>query len=488
MFFTFSQRKLIIFLLFIFFISFPIRTALLDPGLTPHSLADLVEPLMPAVVSISTTCIYRKQGETQAPLNIPVPKVHLIEEFLRDLFEKMQAEEYVSYTGSGFIFDNKGHILTTNHLIEDADQIIVILNDNTELVATLVGRDSLTDIAVLKIQSNKTLSFIPWGESEKLRTGDPVIAIGNPFGLGGTVTSGIVSYLAREFRRENNFIPEYIQTDAAINPGSSGGPLCDMNGKVVGINTSVYSLSGENAGVGFSIPSETAKKVVLQILQYGRVKRGYLGINTQVITEDIAESLGLQNLKGALVCGVIKNGPAAAARFRTGDVILKLGNEEIKDQRNFLRVMEDLPIGSQVSAVIFRKGKILSLPIQVEEAMDSRAVSLPETEKELTRGEEIYGMILQDLTGDTRKQFGISCDIQGILVIDVEPKSSAAKKGIRLGDIILEINQEQTTNLRQAIALLKKLEKQEKKRILLLINRYGEPLYISVPIFTNKND
>lgn len=490
MFFTFSQRKIIILLLAMVLISFSTRATLPNPNpnLTPYSLADLVEPLLPAVVSISTTPIYRDQGETQAPLDIPLPKGHLLEEFLRELFERMQAEENVPRIGSGFIIDSKGHVVTNNHLIEDADQIVVTLNDNTELKATLVGRDPRTDIAVLKIKSHKKLSFIQWGESEKLRIGDPVIAIGNPFGLGGTVTSGIVSYLARDIGRGNNFIAEYIQTDAAMNPGSAGGPLCDINGKVVGINAGVYSLAGENLGIGLSIPSEVTKKVVVQILHHGRVKRGYLGINTQAVTTDIAESLGFQNLKDALVSGVIKNGPAATARLQTGDVILKLGKEEIKDQRNFLRLEEDLPIGQQVSVTILRNGKILSLPIQVGEATDPRAVSLKETEKEFTRSTKIYGMILQELTEDTRKQFDISCDIQGILVFDVEPQSPASKKGIRPGDIITEINQEEPTTLQHAIDLLKKVEKEHKKRILLLISRHGEPHYISVPVFTKKKD
>jgi serine protease Do len=486
MFFTFSQRKIVILSLFTILMSFLTRDTTPNPSLTPYSLADLVAALLPAVVSISTIPIYRDRGETQAPLDIPLPKGHLLEEFLRELFERMQAEENIPRIGSGFIIDNKGHIVTNNHLIEGECQIIVTLNDNTELKATLIGRDFRTDIAVLKIKSSKKLSFIQWGEPEKLRVGDPVIAIGSPFGLGGSVTSGIVSYLARDIGRANNLIAEYIQTDAALNPGSAGGPLCDTKGKVVGINAGIYSLAGENLGIGFAIPSEAAKKVVVQILHYGRVKRGYLGINTQVITADIAESLGFQSLKGALVSGVIKNGPAATAHLQAGDIILKLDKEEIKDQRSFLRIEEDLPIGSQVSVSIFRKGKILSLPLQVAEATDSKAVSLKEAEKGLTRGTEIYGMILQELTEDARKQFGISCDIQGVLVFDVEPQSPAAEKGIRSGDMITEINQEEPISLQHAINLLKKAEKEHKNRILLLINRNGEPRYISVPVFTNK--
>lgn len=488
MFFTFSQRKIIILLLFTIFVSFLTRATPPNPSLTPYSLADLVEPLLPAVVSISTTPPYPDQAETQAPLDIPVPKGHLLEEFLRELFEQMQVEENVPRTGSGFIIDNKGHVVTNTHLIEEADQIIVTLNDNTTLKATLVGRDSQTDIAVLKIKSNKKLSFIQWGGSEKLRVGDPVIAIGNPFGLGGTVTSGIISYLARDISRENKFITEYIQTDAAMNPGSAGGPLCDMKGKVVGINTGFYSLTGENLGIGFAIPSEVAKKIVGQILHHGRVKRGWLGLNIQALTSDIAESLNIKYIMGVLVREVIKNGPAATARLQTGDVILKLGKEEVKTQRDFLRMEEDLPIGQQVSVTIFRKGKIISLSIQVVEAPDPRAVSLAETEKGFTRETEIYGMILQELTEETRKQFGISCDIHGVLVFDVAPQSPAVEKGIRPGDIIREINQEETTNLQHSIDLLKKVEKEHKKRILLLINRNEKPRYISVPTFTNKKD
>jgi serine protease Do len=404
-------------LLFVILINFSIRTNAPRPSLEPHSLADLVEPLLPAVVSISTTPLYREQGKIQPPFNIPVPQGHLLEEFLRELFEQMQTERSFSNIGSGFIIDHKGHIVTSNSIVENANQIWVILNDKTELKATLTGRDPRTDLAVLKVKTDKKLPFIQWGESKKLRVGDQVIAIGNPFGLAGTVTTGIISYINHDINGRFGGIGEYIQTDAAINLGSTGGPLCDMKGKAVGMNVSFFPLLEENTGVGFAIPSNVAKKIIEQILRYGRVKRGWLGINVQALTDDIREDIGLKSLKGrgVLVNNISENGPAAKAHLRRGDVILKLGNKKINNQRALLRIVEDLPIGSQTSATIFRRGKFFSLPIQVGEAIDPSAIPL-DADKGGVRGIEINGMILQGLSGDTRRQFNVSCEVQGVLV------------------------------------------------------------------------
>lgn len=473
-------------LLFVVLINFSIRATGPNLSPAPYSLADLVEPLLPAVVSISTTPLYREQGKIQTSFNIPVPNGHLLEEFLRELFEQLQTERSFPNIGSGFIIDNNGHIVTHNAMVEDADQIRVTFNDNTELKATLVGWDPRTDLAVLKVKTDKKLPFIPWGESQKLRAGDQVIAIGNPFGLADSVTAGIISYINHDINnRLGNFIGEYIQTDAAINPGSAGGPLCNMKGKVIGVNVGFFSPLEENTGIGFAIPSHIAKKVIEQILHYGRVKRGWLGINVQALSDDIREDIGLKSLKGVLVNNISENGPAAKAHLRRGDVILKLGNKKINNQSVFLRIVEDLPIGSQTSATIFRKGKFFSLPIQVGEAIDPRAIPYSDADKGGSRSIEINGMVLQDLTGDTRRQFDISCDVQGVLIADVIPKSFAAEKGICLGDIIMEVSQEEVTTLEQALSLFKKAKNDKKKRILLLINRGGEPRYISLPILTD---
>ena len=461
-----------------------VRTRDPDPTLTPYSLADIIEPLLPSVVHISTTTLFCEPEKIYTPFNIPVPEGHLLKEFLRELFERVEADENVSRLGSGFIIDHKGHIVTTNDIVENADQIKVTLSDSTELKATLVGGDSRTNLAVLKVKTDKKLPFILWGESKKLRVGDQVIAIGNPFDLAGTVTTGIISYINHDINnRLGSFIDEYIQTDAAINPGSAGGPLYDMKGKVIGVTIGFFSLLEENTGVGFALPSNIAKKIIEQILHYGRVKRGWLGINVQVLSDDIREDIGLQRLKseGVLVNDLSENGPAAKAHLRRGDVILKLGNKKISNPSVLLRIAEDLPIGSQTSATIFRRGKFFSLSIQVGEAIDPRAIPL-DADKGGVRSIEINGMVLQDLTGAIRRQFDIPCEAQGVLIADVISKSFAAEKGIYVGDIIMEISQEEVTTLKQALDLFKKAKNENKKRILLLINRGGELRYISLPI------
>lgn len=451
--------------------------------------ADLVAPLLPAVVNISTTTLIRPRGELgPSPLDVPLPKGSPLEDFFKEFLDRMQIDgpRNATAVGSGFIIDGEGHIVTNNHLVADADQITVILNDNTELKATLVGRDRRTDIALLKVKTDKKLPFVQWGDSEKLRTGDRIIAIGNPFGLGGTVTTGIVSHLSRDIgerSRSGDFVDGYIQTDASINLGNSGGPMFDMNGKVVGVNTAIYSPTGASVGIGFSIPSEIAKKVVAQIQQFGRTKRGWLGVHIQPVTEDIAEGLGLKDLKGALVGNVVKDGPAAKSKLQPGDVILKVGEAKVKDQRTLPRLVGDMAVGSKVPVTIWRKGKVLSIPVLIgeyEEAEEAGVIPSPDGRKELVKGVEVHGMTLQPLTDDVRQRYDIPEGAEGVLVVDVAPKSSAAEKGIRAGDIIVEISQEEVKTPQHVVDLLKKTESGNRKVALLLINREGESRYVSI--------
>lgn len=476
-----------------------VTTSLMNPSVAaedkvssdqPSSLADLVAPLLPAVVNISTTTLVQSRGELDIPLDSLSPKGSPLEDFLKEFYDQMQPEgpRNSSAVGSGFIIDPEGYIVTNNHLVADADQVIVTLNDNTELKAVLVGRDRRTDIAVLKVNTEKKLPFVQWGNSEKLRTGDSIIAIGNPFGLGGTVTRGIVSHLARNIgahSRSGDFVNGYIQTDASINMGNSGGPMFDMTGKVVGVNTAIYSPTGASVGIGFAIPSEVAKKVVAQIRQYGRPKRGWLGVHIQPVTEDIAEGLGLKELVGALVGSVNKDGPAAKAKIQAGDVILKVGDKDIKEPRNLPQIVADIPDGIKVPVTVWRKGKIVSIPVQIgeyKEADETGVIPSPEGGKDLAKGVEIYGMTLQPLTEEIRQRFDIISDVKGVLVVDVSPKSSAAEKGIRSGDIIMEISQEEVHTPQHMLEKFKGAEKENRKSALLLINRNGESRYVSIKI------
>lgn len=476
-------------------VSTAITTAALGTGAppaastAPHSFADLVQPLLPAVVNISTSTLIGNKGEqSSSPLDSPFPKGFPLDDLLKDLIESMPRN--ATSLGSGFIIDPEGYIVTNNHLVADADQVTVTMNDNTELKATLVGRDRRTDIAVLKVNTDKKLPSVQWGSSEKMRTGDWIIAIGNPFGLGGTVTAGIISHMARdigEHSRSGDFIDGYIQTDASINMGNSGGPMFDMEGHVVGVNTAILSPSpsGASVGIGFAIPAEIAKKVVDQIRQYGRTKRGWLGVRIQPVTEDIAEGLGLKELTGALVGNVVKDGPAAKAKIQAGDVILKIGDVEVKDERSVPRIVGDFTVGSQVPVTIWRKGKIFSIPVQVgefEEAEETGVIPSPDGGKELVKGVQIHGLTLQPLTDEVRGRFDIGDNTQGVLVVDVAPKSSAAEKGIRPGDVIVEISQEEIKTPQHVVDQLQKAEKENRKSALLLINREGESRYVSIKI------
>ncbi len=462
----------------------------------PYSFANLVEPLLPAVVNISTITLVRNNRSELgvSPLDVPFPKGSTLEDFFKEFLDRIQPEGARNSTavGSGFIIDTEGHIVTNNHLVADADQIAVILNDNTELKATLIGRDRRTDIAVLKVNTDKKLPFVQWGESEKLRTGDRIIAIGNPFGLGGTVTTGIVSHLARDIgtrNRSGDFIEGYIQTDASINLGNSGGPMFDMNGKVVGVNTAIYSPTGASVGIGFAIPSEIAKKVVNQIRQYGRTKRGWLGVHIQPVTEDIAEGLGIKDLKGALVGSVVKDGPAAKANLQSGDVILKVNDVEVKDERSLPRIVGDISVNSQVPLTIWRKGKLSTIPVKIgeyEEAEEAGVIPSPDGRKELVKGIGIHGMTLQPLADEVRQRFDIASDVQGVLIVDVDPSSSAAEKGLRAGDIIMEIGQEEVQTPQHVVDHLKKAQQENRKSVLLLINKEGEPRYVSIRIGTEE--
>lgn len=455
----------------------------------PYSFADLVAPLLPAVVNVSTTTQVRSKSDLlKSPIETPLSQGTPLEDFFRDFLDKMQPEgpRNASALGSGFIIDADGYIVTNYHVVADADQIMVTLNDNTEHKAKLVGRDRRTDIALLKINLNRKLPFVKWGDSNKLRTGDRIVAIGNPFGLGGTVTSGIVSHLSRDISSKassGDFVDGYIQTDASINVGNSGGPMFDMNGNVVGVNTAIFTPTGASIGIGFAIPSDIASKVITQIRQFGRTKRGWLGVHIQPITDDIAEGLGLKSQNGALVGNIVKGGPAEKAKLQVGDVILKVGDVEVKEQRSVPRIVGELPVGKEVPITVWRRGKVISVPVLIgefEEAEETGVISSLDSGKPLTKGTEMYGMTLQPLNDDVRMRFDIPQDTNGVLIADVNPRSAAAEKGLRPGDIILEISQEEVKSPQHVVDLLKKIEKNNRKSALILINRDGESRYVSL--------
>ncbi|MEX1153535.1 Do family serine endopeptidase, partial [Parvibaculum sp.] len=404
----------------------------------PDSFAALAERLSPAVVNISTSQVL-DAGRQPIP---GVPEDSPLNDFFKDFMEQQgQRPQRVQSLGSGFVIDPSGVVVTNNHVIDGADKIEVIFMDGTTLPATLTGRDPKTDIAVLKVESRTPLPFVELGDSSKARVGDWVIAIGNPFGLGGTVTAGIISALNRDIHAGN--YDDFIQTDASINRGNSGGPLFDMEGRVVGVNSAIISPSGASVGIGFAVPATTVRPIVDQILEHGETRRGWIGVRIQTVTPEIADSLGLAPVRGALIAGLDESGPAAAAGIETGDIVLSFDGRNIAAMRDLPRVVAETEVGKTVDVEIFRGERIIGVKVKVarldesEDAPEER----PTTETPAPARTVVLGISLAPLTAEARARFNLEADIEGVLVSDVDPLSAAAEKGVRPGDVIQQVAQ-----------------------------------------------
>jgi serine protease Do len=448
----------------------------------PDGFADLAERLLPGVVNIasSQTVTSRAERPGVGP-DIPMfPPGSPFEQFFRDFMERNrhggnQPQEPVrrmQSLGSGFIVDASGIIVTNNHVIDGADEITVTLQDNTTLKATLLGRDERTDIAVLKVKSDKPLPSVAFGDSDRARVGDWVIAIGNPFGLGGSVTAGIVSARGRDISQGP--YDNFIQTDAAINKGNSGGPLFNMDGEVIGINTAIYSPSGGSIGIGFSIPSNIAKTVVAQLRDFGHARRGWLGVKIQQVTPDIAESLGLKEATGALVAGVNDGGPADQAKIQNGDVILRFDDQEVKEMHNLPRIVAETDIHKQVPVTIWRNGKEETLTVTVGElAEDQQQAALTPEQDNPAQPQplELSGLGLQvaPITADARDKYQLGQDQKGVLVTGVTQGTPAADRGLKAGDVIVEVQQEEVSTPAEVQDRIDKLRKAGRASVLMLV-------------------
>ena len=456
----------------------------------PESFADLAERLLPSVVNISTTQINKERAQQQprGPEMPQFPPGSPFEEFFRDFFDRNRPESQPRRStslGSGFIVGASGYIVTNNHVIEDAEEITVILHDDTNLKAKLVGRDAKTDIALLKVEPAKPLPFVKFGDSDKSRVGDWVVAIGNPFGLGGTVTQGIISARARNIN--SGPYDDYIQTDASINKGNSGGPLFNLAGDVVGVNTAIYSPSGGSIGIGFSIPASLAAPVVDQLMKYGKTRRGWLGVRIQSVTDEIAESLGLDKPRGALVAGVTEKGPAEKAGLEAGDVILRFDGRDIPDMRHLPRVVAETPIDKDVNVTVWRKGKEQTIKAQVGELLEDEAVATakPDEDKRdqtAKPGVAVLGMTLADITSALRGQFKLPNDAKGVVVTDVTANSQASQKNIRPGDVIVEVAQDKVTSPADVKGKIDKARAAKRKSILLLVERQKDQRFVVLPL------
>jgi serine protease Do len=429
-----------------------------------------------AVVNISTS----QKVETR---NAPMPQLPndpQLDELFRDFFNRRgqndpqnreRGPRRVNSLGSGFIIDPAGIVVTNNHVISEADEVTVILNDGSRLKADIIGKDQKTDIALLRVKPEKPLKAVKFGDSEKLRLGEWVIAIGNPFSLGGTVTAGIVSARNRDIN--SGPYDNYIQTDAAINRGNSGGPLFNLDGEVVGINTAIISPSGGSIGIGFSVPSKTAMPVIDQLKQFGETRRGWLGVRIQQVTDEIAESLNIKPPRGALVAGVDDKGPAKPAGIEPGDVIVKFDGKDIKEMRDLPRVVADTPVGKQTPVVVIRKGKEETKTVtlgRLEDGEKQAAVEAkPDSPPEKTVVKKALGIELANMSDDLRKRFKIKDTVKGVVITGVDASSPAADKRLSPGDVIVELAQEAVASADDFQAKIDKLKKDGRKSALLLV-------------------
>ena len=452
----------------------------------PDSFADLVEKLLPAVVNISTSQkVSRKGGHGFPDFDLPPgsPFKDFFDQFKKHRKDQPEPSEKATSLGSGFIIDKSGLIVTNNHVIDGADQITVVLKDSTRLEAKVLGKDEKTDLALLKVTSKKPLPFLKWGESKKVRVGDWVLAIGNPLGLGGSVTAGIVSARGRDIR--SGPYDDFIQTDAPINRGNSGGPLFDMQGRVIGINTAILSPNGGSIGIGFSIPSQLAKGVIGQLQKFGVTKRGWLGVQIQTVSKDIADSLGLDEAYGALVAGIVKDSPAARAGFKSGDVILRFDGKKVTESRRLPRMVAETDVGKKVRVDVWRAKKNRKLWVKLGELEKVDQVALGDGKrapKSTAQNFDELGLSLATISNDLEKRFKLADDVEGVLVIDTKSDGVAAEKGLRPGTVIVEVNQVKVKTPRDFSEALKRARKANQKSVLLLINEGGEVRFIGLKL------
>jgi serine protease Do len=453
----------------------------------PESFADLVENLQPAVVNVSTTQTMTSGGDEGLEFDFPPgsPFKDFFDQFNRRRGEQEERPRRAQSLGSGFIVDAEGYVVTNNHVIEGADKISVTLFDDTTYDAELIGRDTKTDLALLKIDADRKFPSVSWGNSDKMRVGDWVIAIGNPLGLGGTVTAGIVSARQRDIR--SGPYDDYIQTDAPINRGNSGGPLFNMDGNVIGINTAIYSQSGGSIGIGFAIPSNLADGVIDQLRKFGTTKRGWLGVQIQQVTDEIAESLGLKETSGALVAGVLENSPAEAAGMKEGDVILKFDGRNVNESRKLPRIVADTAVGKTVKVVVWRGGKKVTVDVTLGELEKFDEASLPQSSpdepaKPVERSFDELGLSLSTITPDLAAKMGLDDDVEGVVITDIDPSSAAADNGLREGDVITEVFQEKVLTPDAVAAKINDARSRGLRSILLTIKSGDDQRFVGLRI------
>ena len=445
----------------------------------PFSFADLVERVSPAVVTITSETMTTENDSDDQQENLPAP--------FRDLFNQFnqqhpQKPHKAISAGSGFIIDKTGLIVTNNHVVDNGKKITVKLPDGRSFDAKLMGTDPATDIALLKIKSDKPLPTVEFGDDRQLRVGDWVIAVGNPFGLSNSVTAGIVSSIGRDIGAGN--YNDFIQIDAPINRGNSGGPTFDLRGQVVGMNSMIFSPSGGSVGIGFAIPASTIHDVVGQLQAHGHVARGWLGVSIQSVTPEIASSLGIKDAKGALVADVVPNGPAAKAGFQQGDIVTAINGQAVDDNRDLTRKVALVPSGQTATFSVVRQGKMENLKAEIGNRPDDKMASnapVPASGPAATGN--AMGLGLASLTPDARKTFNLSEGTTGVLITKVDPNSDAADKGLQPGDVVQRVGGRTVHTPAEVQSGVAEAQKGGRKSVLLLVaSSQGGSRFVAVDV------
>lgn len=452
------------------FFSYSSALAELPGNIYREGFSSIVEPLMPAVVNIYTKQNVKRERVRSFGGMENDPFFKFFEQFDMPFgYEEFYSNPNSNALGSGFIIDKDGYIVTNHHLVKGADEINVKLSDNRELEAKLIGSDPKTDLALLKVEAKKPLPFVEFGDASKSRVGDWVIAIGNPFGLGGTVTTGIISSKGRDINADGaGLVDDYIQTDAAINMGNSGGPMFDINGKVIGVNTAIFSNSGSNIGIGFAIPSNTVQHIITDLKKHGKVTRGFLNIKIQEITQQIAEAMNLDTEEGVLVVEVDPKGPGHKAGLKPGDIIVKVGDTRIVNSRKLQITIAETPIGTNIKLTVLRRGKSKELEAKLTES--DRSASKDSIPEQTINNIEILNI----------KGIEFANDAKGVIVKRVT--TDAKWRGLKRGDVVITVNQNPITNIKDLEDIYQDALKHEKKHIVLFIKRQNGKLFMALPI------
>ncbi len=475
-----SAQRMVLFLALSLTLVLTQMTAAAAQPARPESFADLAERVSPAVVNITTTTTVAARLDSGPRL----PEGSPFEDFFRDFFEGPQGQRpnrprRNQALGSGFVISEDGFIVTNNHVIEGADEIRIEFFSGLELEAELIGTDPATDIALLKVDYSSPLPHVPWGDAEEARVGDWVIAVGNPLGQGFSVSAGIIS--ARGRALQGNF-DDYIQTDAAINRGNSGGPLFNMDGEVIGVNTAILSPTGGSIGIGFAMSSTVATNVVAQLKEFGSTRRGWLGVRIQDLTEDMAEAIGLDRAEGAMITDVME-GPSRDAGIQAGDVILRFDGGSVRDTRMLVRRVSDAGVGRDVEVVVYRGGEELTLSVTLgqRELAEAAGLSIPgQPAPEPAAPSTFLGMELQELTNTIRQELDLPHSTNGLVVRSVEEDSDAAERGIMAGDVITEANQQEVRTVADLQERADEARDAGRRSLLVLLRRDGEPRFVAL--------